>query len=242
MKACCGEISIRASHGAIHRHGHRTAGCPASEYVDAVILERLAAAADRGVKVRVLCGGRHGISEWDILDTFASLRTLRRFGVKVRKQKNLRVHAKLIVDDNAHALVGSMNIHRSAFDLRRELGTLSDDSAIAERLKEVFDSEWDLSHHDEAPDPLDPSRHPEDDFRTTKTSCMSEIEAGPKKASLIAWPPRGGGRAVRVVPYAVVLIMVAGFFYVRFKEMPRHPGKPLTSSIVEVLRWIHELS
>jgi phosphatidylserine/phosphatidylglycerophosphate/cardiolipin synthase-like enzyme len=116
----------------------------------------------------------------------ASLRTLRRFGVKAHKQKNLRVHAKLIVDDNAHALVGSMNIDRSAFDLRRELGTLSDDSAIAERLKEVFDSEWDLSHHDGAPEPLDPSRHHEDDF----PSCMSEIEAGPKKVSLIAWPPR----------------------------------------------------
>ena len=118
-------------------------------------------------------------------DTFASLRTLT-FGVKVRKQKNLRVHAKLIVDDNAHALVGSMNIDRSAFDLRRELGTMTDDSAIAERLKEVFDSEWDLSHHDGAPEPLDPSRHHEDDF----PSCMSEIEAGPKKVSLIAWPPR----------------------------------------------------
>jgi phosphatidylserine/phosphatidylglycerophosphate/cardiolipin synthase-like enzyme len=48
------------------------------KYVDAVILERLAAAADRGVKVHVLCAGKHGISEWDILDTFASLRTLKR--------------------------------------------------------------------------------------------------------------------------------------------------------------------
>jgi hypothetical protein len=52
------------------------------KYVDAVIMERIAAAADRGVKVRILCGGKHGISEWDILDTFASLRTLKRFGVK----------------------------------------------------------------------------------------------------------------------------------------------------------------
>src|SRR5690242_13100947 len=60
------------------------------KYVDAVILDHIAAAAGRGVKVRVLCGGKHGISEWDILDTFASLRTLRRFGVKVHKQKNLR--------------------------------------------------------------------------------------------------------------------------------------------------------
>jgi len=134
------------------------------KYVDTVILERLAAAADRGVKVHVLCGGKHGISEWDILDAFASLRTLTRFGVKVHKQKNLRVHAKLIVVDNRHALVGSMNIDRSAFDLRRELGIMTDDRAIVGRLKTVFDSDWELSHHYEAPDPLEPSQHHEDDF------------------------------------------------------------------------------
>jgi cardiolipin synthase A/B len=57
-----------------------------------------------------------------------------------------------------------MNIDRSAFDLRRELGTMSNDSAIAGWLKEVFDNDWDLSHHDEASDPLDPSRYHEDDF------------------------------------------------------------------------------
>ena len=81
------------------------------KYVDAVILERLAAAADRGVKVHVLCGGKHGISEWDILDTFASLRTLKRFGVKVHKQKNLRVHAKLIVVDEP-TRAGRLDEHR----------------------------------------------------------------------------------------------------------------------------------
>jgi phosphatidylserine/phosphatidylglycerophosphate/cardiolipin synthase-like enzyme len=134
------------------------------KYVDAVILERLAAAANRGVNVHVLCGGRHGISDWDILDTFASLRTLHLFGVKVHKQKNLRVHAKLIIADNRHALVGSMNIDRSAFDLRRELGIMTDDPAIVGRLKAVFDGDWELSHHYHAPDPLDPSQHHEDDF------------------------------------------------------------------------------
>jgi cardiolipin synthase A/B len=134
------------------------------KYVDAVILDHIAAAADRGVKVHVLCGGRHGISEWDVLDTFASLRTLRRFGVKVHKQKNLRVHAKLLIADRERALLGSMNIDRSAFDMRRELGiTISDPEVIA-RLKEVFDTDWDLSHHYDPPDPLDPSQHTEDDF------------------------------------------------------------------------------
>ena len=134
------------------------------KYVDAVILDHIAAAAHRGVRVHVLCGGRHGISEGDILDTFASLRTLRRFGVKVRKQKNLRVHAKLLVVDNKHALLGSMNIDRSAFDLRRELGITIEDPAVVARLKAVFDSDWDASHHYEPPDPLDRTAHIEDDF------------------------------------------------------------------------------
>jgi cardiolipin synthase len=134
------------------------------KYVDAVILERLASAADRGVKVHVLCGGKHGISEWDILDTFASLRTLRRFGAKVHKQKNLRVHAKLIIVDDAQALVGSMNIDRSAFDLRRELGITIDDAPAVARLKEVFTTDWELSHQYDAPDPLQATHHVEDDF------------------------------------------------------------------------------
>jgi phosphatidylserine/phosphatidylglycerophosphate/cardiolipin synthase-like enzyme len=134
------------------------------KYVDAVILDHIAAAADRGVKVYVLCGGKHGISEWDILDTFASLRTLRRFGVKVHKQKNLRVHAKLLIADNEHALLGSMNIDRSAFDMRRELGITVSDQDVVARLKEVFDSDWELSHHYDPPDPLDPSQYLEEDF------------------------------------------------------------------------------
>ena len=129
------------------------------KYVDAVILDHIAAAADRGVKVRVLCGGKHGISEWDILDTFASLRTLKRFGVKVHKQKNLRVHAKLLIVDGEHVLVGSMNIDRSAFDLRRELGITINDPDVVGRLREVFETDWELSHHYEPPDPLDPVEH-----------------------------------------------------------------------------------
>jgi phosphatidylserine/phosphatidylglycerophosphate/cardiolipin synthase-like enzyme len=69
------------------------------------------------------------------------------------------VHAKLIVVDNQHALVGSMNIDRSAFDLRRELGIMTDDPAIVGRLKEVFDTSLVMSragdlrvHQDQSPD------------------------------------------------------------------------------------------
>ncbi|MBX7433870.1 cardiolipin synthase [Mycobacterium sp. Y57] len=134
------------------------------KFVDTVILDRIVAAAARGAKVRVLCGGRHGISDSDVLDTFASLRTLHKFGVKVRKQRNFRAHAKLVIVDRQRALVGSMNIDRSAFDLRRELGVVLDDPAIVGRLRTVFKQDWKSGKRYDAPDPLDPVGHVEDDF------------------------------------------------------------------------------
>jgi len=129
------------------------------KFVDAVILERIISARERGVKVRVLCGGKHGISDWDIYDTFASLRLMDRFGVKVRRQKHLKLHAKLILVDGVSALVGSMNIDRSAFDLRRELGLETDAPQVVSRLKLTFQHDWDLAKRYRAPDPLDPSQH-----------------------------------------------------------------------------------
>ena len=131
------------------------------KFVDATIVERIAAARKRGVKVRLLCGGKHGISEWDILDTFASLRLLDRFGVKVRRQKHLKLHAKLIVADGKHAQVGSMNIDRSAFDLRRELGILVRGASLIKDLTKVFEHDWHQAKPYDAPDPLQPDKHHE---------------------------------------------------------------------------------
>ena len=129
------------------------------KFVDAVMLDRIISVRERGVKVRVLCGGKHGISDWDIYDTFSSLRIMRRFGVKVRRQKHLKLHAKLILVDGAFCQTGSMNIDRSAFDLRRELGIESDAPAVLERLRATFEADWREAARYEAPDPLDPTMH-----------------------------------------------------------------------------------
>ena len=131
------------------------------KFVDATIVERIAAARHRGVKVDLLCGGKHGISDWDVLDTFASLRLLDRAGVKVRRQKHLKLHAKLLVIDEKRALVGSMNIDRSAFDLRRELGVVTEESDVVKHLRKVFDHDWHEAKPYEAPDPLQPDTHHE---------------------------------------------------------------------------------
>ena len=77
------------------------------------------------------------LSDYDVLDTFASLRLLQRAGIRVHRQKHLKLHAKLILADGKRALLGSMNIDRSAFDLRRELGIRFDDEPIVERLSHI---------------------------------------------------------------------------------------------------------
>lgn len=133
------------------------------KFVDMTVLDRLMAALDRGVAVKVLCGGKHGISDYDLLDTFSSLHMLRRAGARIHKQHGLRTHAKLILADDARALVGSMNIDRSAFDLRRELGIIVDTPEIVLGLKRVFDGDWDESKRYDAPDPLMAAAHVEND-------------------------------------------------------------------------------
>jgi len=129
------------------------------KFVDAVIVERIVAARDRGVKVRLLCGGKHGISDWDVYDTFAALRLMARAGVKIKRQKQLKLHCKLILVDGAFAQTGSMNIDRSAFDLRRELGIESDAPDVVGRLAATFEGDWKLAKKYSAPDPLDPTYH-----------------------------------------------------------------------------------
>lgn len=122
--------------------------------VDAVIVDRIGAARARGVHVRMLCGGKHGLSPWDIADTFSSLRIVERSDVKVRRQKHLKLHAKLLLADGERALVGSMNIDRSAFDLRRELGVVLEDGEIVAQLARVFEHDWHKAEHYAPPDPL----------------------------------------------------------------------------------------
>jgi phosphatidylserine/phosphatidylglycerophosphate/cardiolipin synthase-like enzyme len=52
-----------------------------------------------------------------------------------------------------------MNLDRSAFDLRRELGIETDAPAVVERLHQSFAADWQEAEHYHAPDPLKPELH-----------------------------------------------------------------------------------
>ena len=131
---------------------------------DITILDRLLDAHTRGVKIRFLCGGAHGIQPWDICDTFSSWRALARAGVKINRMKHLKLHAKLLIADNERAIIGSMNLCRTAFDQRRELGIEITRPDIVRTLSATFSHDWEHSKHYLAPDPLDEAAHDEDDI------------------------------------------------------------------------------
>jgi len=122
--------------------------------VDSVILDRLLEAQARGVKIRFLCGGNSGLSSWDVLESLSAWRILRRSGIKIRIQKTPKLHAKLIVADKKKLLLSSLNIDRSAFDLRRELGVIVDNPAVVERLQQRFLLDWAKAQKYRIPDPL----------------------------------------------------------------------------------------
>jgi len=52
-----------------------------------------------------------------------------------------------------------MNIDRSAFDVRRELGIECDSADVVSRMKQTFQLDWEQASKYSAPDPLDPSVH-----------------------------------------------------------------------------------
>lgn len=129
------------------------------KFVDVSILDRLTEAAARGVAVKVLCGGLHGVSDTDVLETTSSARVMHRAGIKVHAIKHPKMHCKLLIADHKRVLIGSMNIDRHAFELRRELGIVCTETAIVERALATFETDWEASKKYEAPDPVEAVRN-----------------------------------------------------------------------------------
>ena len=125
------------------------------KFAEPVILERMLAAIDRGVRVRILCGGKHGLHQPDLMYSFALWRLMHQAGAKVHKQKNLRAHAKLLVVDDKWALLGSQNFDQPAFDRRREVAIEVRDAAIVQDLTSMFERDWETSRKYEPPYPVD---------------------------------------------------------------------------------------
>ena len=115
-------------------------------YQDQMIIEHLVRADRRGVKVHVMAKPPHTLKKEKLLEGVGGLRILNDVGVKVRKLKGLKLHAKMLLADGERAIIGSINLAPGSFDSRRELAIEVDDKPIVDRLHDVVHRDWKDSH------------------------------------------------------------------------------------------------
>jgi cardiolipin synthase A/B len=97
---------------------------------DPQLLDALAAAAERGVRVRIIVS--------PTADFAAEVDELTASGVALRFSRSLYIHAKLIVADGERAFIGSQNLSATSLDQNRELGMIVDDPVNLSRLIQTF--------------------------------------------------------------------------------------------------------
>jgi phosphatidylserine/phosphatidylglycerophosphate/cardiolipin synthase-like enzyme len=113
------------------------------------VVETLAAAVERGVRVRVLLEPDPFGGSGDVDADVAHLRAL---GIEVRfSGKDVRFgHIKTFVVDDRVALVTSLNLTNAALTDNRELGVVSTEPAVVSTARDLFEADWTGS---EAPAP-----------------------------------------------------------------------------------------
>jgi cardiolipin synthase len=111
-------------------------------YQDAVIIERLVRAARRGVKIHVMARPPHKLKKEKLVEAVGGLRIMEDVGIKIHKLKHLKLHAKMLLADHSHAIVGSINLAPGSFDSRRELAIQTKDEDVVNRLQEIAHHDW----------------------------------------------------------------------------------------------------
>jgi cardiolipin synthase A/B len=115
-------------------------------YQDPTIIEHLVRAYARGVKIQIMARPPHKLKKEKLIEGVSGLRTLQDLGVKIHKLKHVKLHAKLILADDARAIIGSINLAPGSFDSRRELAIQVDDKHIIHRIKKTLEEDWSNSH------------------------------------------------------------------------------------------------
>jgi len=115
-------------------------------YQDAVIIERLVRARERGVKVHVMARPPHKLKKEKLIEGVGGLRIMDDVGIKVHKLKHLKLHGKMLLADASRAIIGSINLAPGSFDSRRELAIEVHKAELVERLHKIAHHDWKHSH------------------------------------------------------------------------------------------------
>jgi phosphatidylserine/phosphatidylglycerophosphate/cardiolipin synthase-like enzyme len=114
-------------------------------YQDPTIIEHLIRAHSRGVKIHIMARPPHKLKKEKLVEGVSGLRSLQDIGVKIHKLKHIKLHAKLLLADDARAIIGSINLAPGSFDSRRELAIQVDDEPIIRRIRKTLHDDWENS-------------------------------------------------------------------------------------------------
>jgi cardiolipin synthase len=112
---------------------------------DDFFLDRLCAAARRGVEVDVLLPGPHADKRVCQLASEAAYDQLVECGVRVWNFQPAMMHAKVMCVDGMAAVVGSSNFNRRSLDHDEEVLLVALDTEVARVLEEHFDADLERS-------------------------------------------------------------------------------------------------
>lgn len=142
-------------------------------YQDAVIIERLVRARERGVKVHVMARPPHTLKEAKLIEGVGGMRIMHDVGIKIHKLRHLKLHGKMLLADGSRAIVGSINLAPGSFDDRRELAIEIRDKDAVAQLKKIAHHDWKHSH------PLDLSDEGlRDDLEARKKGSSRKLALG----------------------------------------------------------------
>ena len=112
---------------------------------DQFFLERLCAAADRGVEVDVLLPGPHADKRVCQLASEATYDSLVSCGVRVWNFQPSMMHAKIMCVDGMASVIGSSNFNRRSLDHDEEVVLVALDTEITSVLERHFDEDLERS-------------------------------------------------------------------------------------------------
>lgn len=129
----------------------------------APVLEALAAAADHGVRIRVLSDAGFYQTYPEIVDRLGNLPGAESRLLDVKKLWGGVLHAKFFLVDGEQFFLGSQNWDWRALEHNRELGVRIQDPGLTAELQNVFEFDWSLAgilaeHQAAHPDSAAPGR------------------------------------------------------------------------------------
>ncbi len=64
---------------------------------------------------------------------------------RARKLAQMRLHARVIIRDGSHAFIGSQSLREMELEKRREAGIILRDRKVVDRLRRIFEEDWELA-------------------------------------------------------------------------------------------------